>query len=81
MSPSVGINPDTLRQEVSIEGSITGSITSTEEQITEVEHDISEEKNKWLGQINTQKDKVADLEARVVDLDGKEKKSLLMFKH
>lgn len=74
MSPSVGVSPDSLRQEVSIEGSINASITATEEQIKETELQIKAEKDKWLGQINSQKDKVSDLEARVVDLDQKEKK-------
>ena len=74
MSPSVGVNPDSLRQEVSIEGSIKTSITTTEQQIKETEEQIKAEKDKWVGQISTQKDKAADLEARMVDLDQKEKK-------
>ena len=74
MSPSVGVSPDSLRQEISVDASIKSSITATEEQIKQVEQDIKEEKDKWMGQINSQKDKVADLEARVVDLDQKEKK-------
>ena len=74
MSPSVGVSPDSLRQEVSIEGSISNSINTTEEQIKQVEQDIKEEQDKWMGQITAQKDKVADLEARMVDLDDKEKK-------
>lgn len=74
MSPSVGVNPESLRNEVSIEGSINSSISATEQQIKETEEQIKDEKDKWIGQINTQKDKVADLEARVVDLDQKEKK-------
>ena len=74
MSPSVGVSPDSLRQEISVDASIKSSITATEDQIKQVEQDIKEEKDKWMGQINSQKDKVADLEARVVDLDQKEKK-------
>jgi DNA repair ATPase RecN len=74
MSPSVGISPDSLRQEVSIEGSIKGSITATEDQIKQVQEDIKAEKDKWMSQITAQRDKVADLEARMVDLDQKEKK-------
>ncbi len=74
MSPSVGINPDSLRNEVSIEGSINASIAATEQQIKETDEQIKAEKDKWIGQINSQKDKIADLEARVVDLDQKEKK-------
>ena len=74
MSPSVGVSPENLRQEVSIEGSINSSITATEQQITETEEQIKAEKDKWIGQINVQKDKAADLEARMTDLDQKEKK-------
>lgn len=74
MNPSVGVSTDSLRQEVSIEGSINSSITTTEQQIKETQEQIKAEKDKWLGQIGTQRDKVADLEARIVDLDQKEKK-------
>ena len=74
MSPTVGVSLESLRQEVSVEGSIKSSINATEEQIKQVEQDIKNEKDKWLGQINTQKDKAADLEARMVDLEQKEKK-------
>ena len=74
MSPTAGINKESLRAEVSVEGSINTSINSTEEQIQKVKSDIETEQEKWSAQINEQREKVAGYEARFADLNSKEQK-------
>ena len=72
MSPTAGISKDSLRAEVSVEGSINASIQSAEDQITQVKADIETEKEKWIGQIEEQKKVVDDLQAKLSDLETKE---------